>query len=307
VHLPKGAGQLVQEGGRDPIPLDDVLNESRAFRVVFEAGSALYCSEGAFRSSNVELATGQLKSIFKGITSLEQVVTEKGLGRAGQTDFDRTSSFRVIESDAEITDPDSILICDDAPNEWCDFLELNTNSRRVRWLHAKVQRIETRQSIADREVARRAGRRIDPIYGPMSLGSTLSASDLQEVVGQATKNLSKLRVSMNDPSLAGRCETWLTGTCSLLNPAGISRIRRHGGMTSAALASLFNVAAEDPNANYEVAIVVPNYSVAALSNALDQISLGNADLNVIQAFWLLSGFMHACLDVGAKPIVFMKP
>lgn len=308
VHLPKGVGQLVLEGGRDPIPLHEILNESRAFRVVFEAGSALYCSEGAFRSSNMHLATTQLKSIFKGVADLEQVTTEKGVGRDRQTMFDATSSFRVIETCNEISATDSILICDDANNEWCDFLELNTTARRIRWIHSKVQRQETQQSVTARTAATQRGRQIDPVYASMSAqGSTLSASDLQEVVGQATKNLSKLRVSNNDPSLQSRCNTWLTAVCNLLNPARINRLRRNGsGLDAISLAAIFDANAEDPNARYEVAIVVPNYSVTTLSIALDQIALGRGNLNVIQAFWLLSGFMHACLEVGAKPIIFMQ-
>jgi hypothetical protein len=287
------------------VALDEVLNDFRTFRMVFEAGSALYCSEGAFRSSNVILATAQLKSIFKGVEDLERVITEKGLGRNRQINFDATSSFFVIEGNSEITDPGSILICDDANNEWCDFLELDELNKRIRWIHSKVQRIETTQSRRDRAAAAATGRVMNAVHGPMSLGSTLSASDLQEVVGQATKNLSKLRVSTNDPSLSNRCNTWLTSTCNLLNPAVIPRMRRGGG-TAATLAGVFDATAGDPNAVYEVAIVVPNYSVAGLSAALDQVALGNGDLNVIQAFWLLSGFMHACLEIGAKPIIFMQ-
>lgn len=307
VHLPKGTGTLVLANGNDPLPLDEVLNESKSFRVVFEAGNAIYCSEGAFRSSNIELAINQLKSIFKGVGDLGTVVTEKGIGRSRQSTFDVTSSFYVIENCRDLTAANSILICDDANNEWCDFLELDEANKRIRWIHAKVKRIETRQSELDREAAKRLGRTLDPVYGPMSLASTLSASALQEVVGQATKNLSKLRVSTNDPSLSGRCDTWLTSTCNLMGAAVIPRIRRNGGMTSAALATIFDSTAGDPNAVYEVSIVVPNYSVTALSAALNQIPLGNADLNVIQAFWLLSGFMHACLEVGAKPVVHMQP
>lgn len=305
VHLPKGTGHLELVGGGDPVALDEVLNDFRTFRVVFEAGSALYCSEGAFRSSNVILATAQLKSIFRGVEDLEGVITEKGLGRNRQTNFDATSSFFVIENNNEITDPGSILICDDANNEWCDFLELDELNKRIRWIHSKVQRIETAQSKRDRAAATASGRVMNAVHGPMSLGSTLSASHLQEVVGQATKNLSKLRVSTNDPSLLNRCNTWLTSTCNLLNPAVISRMRRGGG-TAATLAGVFDATAGDPNAVFEVAIVVPNYSVARLSAALDQVALGNGDLNVIQAFWLLSGFMHACLEIGAKPIIFMQ-
>jgi hypothetical protein len=308
IHLPKGVGHLVLPGiNPDPMALHEVLNESKAFRVVFEAGSALYCSEGAFRSSNVELATTQLKSILRGVVDLGHIVTEKGSGRARQVDFDATSSFSVIENCAEITSANSILICDDATNEWCDFLELDQENMRIQWIHSKVQRIETRASRTARAAANALGRRVDAVYGPMSLGSSLSASDLQEVVGQATKNLSKLRVSTRDPSLLPRCNTWLTSNCTLLGPAVIQRMRRGAGIASTDLVAVFDATAGDPNANYEVAILVPNYSVAGLSLALDQIALGNGDLNVIQAFWLLSGFMHACLDVGAKPIVFMQP
>ncbi len=83
-------------------------------------------------------------------------------------------------------------------------------------------------------------------------------------------------------------------------------MRRFGGLRRKAdIEARFDAAAIDPHAVYEVAIVVPNYSKTQVESELAKIAAGDAQPSVLQMFWLLSGFMHACLEVGAKPLVFM--
>lgn len=308
VHLPKGAGKLASGGRTDALSMTEVVNDIRSIRVIFDNGNALYCSEGAFKSSNTSLAIEQLIRIFHAVPALGGVITEKGKVRAAQTAFEATSSFHVIETDSIITDLNSTLICDDANDEWCDYIEINAASKRMRWLHSKVQPIETAASMRVREDRRLRGLAPGPAdYGSMSLRTSLSASDLQEVVGQATKNLSKLRVTSRDPKLLERCERWRGEFCSLPSRGRISRLRRGTPADAASIASDFDSMAGDPNATYEIGLVIPNYSLSSMSAELARIQNGNASLYVVQAFWLLSGFMHSCLEVGARPMLFMQP
>lgn len=309
VLLPKGAGQFVPQNGQDdPTPLEEVLNETLAFRVVFDRGSALFCSEGAFRSSNIALATSQLSKIFRPIPALAAVESEKGNVVQASTRFSPMSAFHVIESDHQVTAPGSFLICDDSTDEWCDYLEISATEPRMRWIHAKVQRVETPQSRALRAQQDRDGRPLTPrAYGPVSLERSLSATDLQEVVGQATKNMARLRISSSDTAFAQRGERWLNQNCTLPAASSITRLRRGAIANIRDMEALFDLAATNPMSTYEVAIVVPNYSSAHLTNELGNIQAGTASLSTIQAFWLLSGFMHACLEVGARPLIFMQP
>ncbi|WP_426343931.1 hypothetical protein ACN9MU_00020 [Pseudoduganella sp. R-32] len=309
VILPKGAGRFALQNGQvDPTPLDELLNETITFRVVFENGSALFCSEGAFRSSNLELATNQLTKIFRPVNALANVETEKGNVAQRSRSFSPSSAFFAIENDVALSAPTSVLICDDSTDEWCDYLELDAMQPRMRWIHAKVQRVETPASRARRAQQERAGQPLsDKEYGPVSLSRSLSASDLQEVVGQATKNLSRLRISSSEATFDQRCQRWLVEHCSLPRASSIARVRRGAVADLNAMRTMFDTTASDPMAVYEVALVVPNYSAAYLTAELGNIRAGTAGLSTIQAFWLLSGFMHACLEIGARPLIFMQP
>ena len=97
----------------------------------------------------------QLTHIFRPVKDIEKVVSEKGIFVASSKDFPMNSCFHFIETDPLITDPNSILLCDDANDEWCDFLEIDTTQPRMRWLHAKIQSVETPASIADRVAAKK--------------------------------------------------------------------------------------------------------------------------------------------------------
>jgi hypothetical protein len=303
IVLPKAVGSL-STGTKEAvaIALDEFINRSKDFRVVLDNGRVLFCSEGAYSSSNLTLATTQLARIFRSVPALGNVHSEKGETSGSTTFWDLTSSFHVIETDPQLADPDSMLICDDSSVEWADYIELDAQTPRIRWLHAKVQQIELE---ADR-LARKAMTPPGPKKTqPVSSQPSLSASALEEVVGQAIKNLARLRIASTDTEFPARHTTWVSKNCNMPHKSGIPRMRRLGKLKTVDIARHFDTTAADPLAVYEVAIVVPNYSKKHLEAELADISKGTASASVLQAFWLLSGFMHACLEVGAKPLVFM--
>ena len=289
----------------------DLLNKHKSFRVVFDKGQALYCSEGAYASANTTLAVEQLIHIFKPIKALESITSEKGEVPPKATHFEKTSSFYIIETDPDITHKDSILICDDDTREWCDYIEISAKPTRIRWLHAKVQQLEKDQRA--RTSAKKSGSHsgapspLPKKLLPMSSNDTSSASKLQEVVGQALKNLSRLRVTKQDHEFAPRRDKWLTQYCVLPTKGEINRLRRPVNLNADKLDDIFDDAASNPTALYEVGIVIPNYSLRYLEDEMKKILIGKASQHVLQAFWLLSGYMHACLEVGAQPIVFVRP
>jgi hypothetical protein len=307
ISLPKGTGKFpALKKGSPAINVSEILNDEVCFRVVFDQGRALYCSEGAFRSSNIGLAITQLTHIFRGVPALSNVISEKGSFAGSSTKYSLDSSFHFIENDPLITDQTAILLCDDATDEWCDYLELDITQPRIRWLHAKVQKVETAASVKARKAAGK--KNMAAVYGPVSLSSSLGATGLQEVIGQAMKNLAKLRVPSSDANFIARCDRLVNSNCTLGGATNIHRNRRpgRGKLTVAEVHGKFDSAATDPLAVLEVAIVVPNYKMSDFVNELNRIAGGTASQPTIQAFWLLSGFMHACLEVGAKPLVFMQ-
>jgi hypothetical protein len=179
----------------------------------------------------------------------------------------------------------------------------------MRWLHAKVQPLLTPACAAARHTAKATGAKAPvAVYGPVSQGASLSASDLQEVIGQAMKNLAFLRIPSSDNSFQKRCASWIADFCTLPSKANIRRNRRaaFASLKVADISSRFDSLSSDPLAEFEVGLVVPNYSYNVLCTELAKIPVGTASQPIVQAFWLLSGFMHACLEVGAKPLVFMQ-
>jgi len=174
---------------------------------------------------------------------------------------------------------------------------------KITWLHAKVKR-------------KKDGSGALKSMGSGKRGSS-SASGLQEVVGQAVKNLGRLRLRRNSDGVtgaAGRSGKWLenyqwpddaTGTV-----AGFKRLCTSpaGGVPTTtdidAMLKDFDAAANNSNTVYEVALVVPNYRRSTLQNVFKNLGTSRSSETAPQLFWLLSGFMSSCIEVGARPIIY---
>jgi hypothetical protein len=89
--------------------------------------------------------------------------------------------------------------------------------------------------------------------------------------------------------------------CTLPKPARIARLRK-GSQPDLKVMTIL----QSELAQHEVAIVVPSYSKKLLEQELPLILSGGASQYTIQLFWLLSSFTHACLEVGATPLIFMR-
>lgn len=295
-------GNVVSTGGT--IPFERTVTRAKALRVSFDGGRVLYAAEGAHRSGNLRLAVKRLQASIFGIKSLDAVTTEKGDDVIKDTDtaFPVGSCFHAIEQDQGITGKGSTLVCGDAMDEVFDYLDIDENDSRLRWLHAKVQRKSTAAAkVAARAAAAPGATTPKPVLTPMgSTRGSLSASGLQEVVGQAIKNLAFLRRDPSDPSFVDEVARW-GKNCTLPFDSKILRLRRGsdpGGKVSAI--------ALNASARQEVAIVIPTYSKTTLVDEFARIESGGAGQHSIQLFWLLSGFTHACLEVGVTPLIFLR-
>lgn len=294
-----------------PLASGIIVSRMRAMRVSFNHGRAMYCLEGAFELANLSLSVKQLSNMLVGIRELDAVHSEKGAKPANvDTDFGSDSSFWAIEH-SEIVEANSILICDDATDEWCDYLEISTTTPKMRWLHAKVQQIEKPKDRDARKLAIEAASKnnqpinIQKITQPMSFSDSLSASDLQEVIGQSIKNLGRLRMQVADKETQNRINRWINEKCTLPASANISRMRRKPN-PQISIEDRIEAVISSPLAVLEVGLVIPNYSAKALKNAFGKIGKAQAAPQVVQAFWLLSSFMNSCLEVGATPYAFMR-
>ncbi len=276
-------GQINEQNGTSLFI--EFVNQHNAMRVTFNGAKALYSADGAYVSGDLDVAVDQLISFLISTKSLNGVTSEKGSPKAGFKEFPTNSSFRAIEDSPELSNPLSTLICGDANDEIFDYLEISSANRRTRWFHAKMT----------------SGK------NPNSSGS-LSASALQEAVGQAQKNLAFIRMSQADSRFVEEANRW-RGDCTLPVKSATPRIRRvekdHNG-TSIDPAKALGALMADPRTTHEVAILIPGYEIERLEKHLRLIPSGTAPQYVEQLFWLLSAFVHSCLEVGARPLIIMR-
>jgi hypothetical protein len=289
------------------IPFEQMVTRAKALRVSFDHGRVLYAAEGAHRSGNLKLAVRRLQASIHGAKSFDSVTTEKGEEDKflpSFTSFPQGSCFHAIETDSEVASG-ATLVCGDGNTEVFDYLDIDLKGKRLRWLHAKVQRTSSKAAKAAANLAAAVvpagGKNPKPVLKTMgSLKGSLSASSLQEVVGQAIKNLAFLRRDPTETAFKDEVKRW-TGVCELPKVARIDRLRRGANPGNEVSAIL-----TDTSARHEVAIVVPAYSKERLLTAFGNIESGTADQTAVQMFWLLSGFTHACLEVGVTPLIFMR-
>lgn len=275
----------IKESTGESIPFEQLVNRANALRIAFDGGKVLYASEGAHRSGNLRLAVQHLLSRMVEVSSLGGVTSEKGTVSPKDKKFQPDSCFHFIEIEPTITHPESTLVCGDATDEIFDYLEINEPEKLLRWLHAKVEQKKDKDD--------------KPVSAAMRSGS-LSASNLQEVVGQAIKNLAFLRRDSSDPTFAAETARW-GEHCTLPEKAKIPRLRRGKDPHT----KLRTISAA-PTARHEVAIVIPAYSKKTLADEFSRIESGSAEQHSIQLFWLLSGFTHSCLEVGVTPLIFVR-
>ena len=129
-----------------------------------------------------------------------------------------------------------------------------------------------------------------------------SASDFQDVVGQALKNLANLMPS--DKQLEDRREFW----SGLYQTSNMQRYRSSTGNVDEAIAE-WKKNNLRPNCKREMCIVVDFLSRANFKQQLDDIANGNAvphEAELRQRLWLLSSFVNSCLEYGVQPLIYCK-
>lgn len=290
----------------ETVRLDRFINEKKAFRVLLKNGAMMFSAEGAFEDAEIRRSAKLLLNIMRPVApELEQVITEKGVPTAKATAFQQTSSFHVIE--AVISASHDWLLLDDGGTEWCDYMSLAdagaTTAPEVRWYHAKVKRVKDRANGADLPMNSSDGSR--------------SASGLQEVVGQAVKNLGRIRMNSKNEDVKKRRKEWgkiYQWPDKSKVSSSMQRLRRapqaHAGSSATSQVTAFldayDLATANPHTIFEVALVVPNYQKATLEQSFNKLGTKKGTQTAAQMFWLLSGFMHSCLEVGVRPVIYCR-
>jgi hypothetical protein len=246
-------------------PLTHWLRRHSAFSVTFTSPEYFYSAGKLYRMAGFEQEVAQVRRFLRAHPLLDAASSEKGDPYpATATSFSPDSIFGIVESSISIDDV--YLWCCDLGDEWADYI--GVGSGRVTFYHCK--------------------------HGTPTTG----ASDFQVVVGQALKNLSrvKFRRSEVEQKLQQAEHRGHWGT------TGIPRLARDVAGWSGLEQDLAGVI-EDPNAIWRVALVLTALSVRQFDEAAAR---PTPTPHFVQLIWLLSAFVSACRERDAQPVIFCR-
>jgi hypothetical protein len=264
----------------------EYLNETQAFHVIPTSSGAFYTG-GQFYSPlikfgpNFDDGKAQVVSLLVPTEGLSRADSEKGVrcrpsGRGWQNGsvFDLIDSRGVGTTLADHLEDLEVLVCDDMNDEAADFILVQRGSairrRRIAFLHAKA--------------------RPKPSF--------YSASDLQDVCGQAVKNLGEL--SQFGEARTSRVERWGLRWRSGQVRGEVARIREGG--SPSLVWGLVREAIRDPNTDREVWLVLGQILSASRLNR--ELRRAQPRPSAIQTAYLLLSTSATIASGGARLRVF---
>lgn len=212
--------QIVIRYRGDENKLSTYLNQENKFLITFSEPAYAYAERQLFRDLNLINSIDGLLRIFESKDALASVTSEKAVG---QREFGTDGIFRFVED--SVVSANAYLVCDDLGDEWADYISVDTTSNppRLQFLHCKHKH------------------------------ESSSASDLQEPIGQAVKNLS--RMSLGSTEFSDKTDNKWGRNYSTTN---ITRIRR--GKSVLEVKEAFRNVLGDPNTERSVVLVLSSIS-----------------------------------------------
>jgi hypothetical protein len=269
-----------------PSGLIGSLNRSQSFRVLTKTPGFFY-AQGRFFHPAVQFGPDyddEQLGVFKilhPVARLGAIGSEKGEGMAFPAGtWPADSVFGLIaslgagtEMAAEFGNPD-VVVCDDMGTESADFITADQAAHRVVFIHGKA-------TIDEHQYA---------------------ASPLQEVCGQAVKNIRYL-AKFSEEGGPTKCKEWHQKPWRL-DAITRPRIRRGSG-TGLAVWESIRAIVRDPRSTCEVWLCLGKmFSVSKYKAAL---TAKNPKAEAVQAAYLLHGLMTTAAGVGARVKVWCSP
>lgn len=251
------------------VKLTRIVTSNAFFSVSFQDCSYIYTGGRLYQNSSIKEDFDSILQILFPITGIENVTSEKGRGyNNDSTDFAQDSMFHVVETD--VCANAQFVVCDDMGNEWADHIAINGDT--ISFIHSKCKG-----------------------------SSSLSASNFQEVIGQAIKNIGHLNPSNDE--LERKRESW-NGTWQNTQ---IPNLR--SGNEVGAFIDAFKALRVNPNRNKEVCLAIDFLSKGELVNAFEHIKQ-DVDFRqrntVIQMVWILNAFISCCKEAGLKSKIYCR-
>jgi hypothetical protein len=257
----------------EKIALGTVINRAQDFLVCFTDPRYAYFG-GLYYDGNLLGQIDGFMSVFVGVPELALCTSEKGNLAANTNQFAADSVLGVIHQN--IATSDDFLLCDDLGDEWADEIGICT--------------APTNSSIS--------------FYVAKHKDLGLSASNFQEVIGQAQKNLAHLNPIPAE--IAAKTNGW--GQMYRLKNV-VTQIQRllKGASVAAAVTAIETVLAR-PITQRRMCLVISFISRAQLDAALTQLkNNGTGPPQLIQLLWFVTSFIGSCRTVGAVPFIYCRP
>lgn len=248
----------------------DLINKHSLFNVYFTDTELIYNNRTLFRDTRLIDSAPHFLDVLKPKLS-RGFLYEKHAGKtaAGEADWHADSMFKFVEDN--FMNEYSYFICDDCGKEWADHIGIKDD--RITFFVEKHK------------------------------DSQYSASDFQDVVGQALKNIANLIPS--DGQLDDKRDFWN----DIYNTSLMHRFRSARGNVDDAIAE-WKKCNLRPNCKREMCLVVDFLSYRSFKQQLDDLLAGNPvqyETELRQRLWLLSSFVNNCLEYGVTPLIYCRP
>lgn len=247
--------------------LADLINQHSLFNVYFSDTELIYNNRTLFRDTRLMSSAPHFIDVLKPkLTRHFRFEKHEGRSAKGLLDWHEDSMFKFVEETfkSEYT----YFLCDDYGDEWADHIGIKED--RVTFFVEKHK------------------------------DSFNSASDFQDVVGQALKNIANLIPT--DTQLEAKRVFW----AGMYNTSRMQRYRSAQGTVDDAI-SEWKKCNLRPNCRREMCLVVDFLSHDAFEQQLNDILAGHPipyETELRQRLWLLSSFVNNCLEYGITPLVY---
>lgn len=251
--------------------LAELINRNSLFNVYFTDTELVYNNKVLFRDTKLMGCIPHYLSILE-----DSINNPIDCEKHQQQNTNRLAAWGVNSMFAYIeqtqTQNYTYMICDDCNDEWADHIGINQDV--VTFFVEKHK-----SNVSD------------------------SASDFQEVVGQAQKNLANLSPSADQ--LNNKKQLWQ----GLYLHSSIQRFRSATGNVSDAII-MWNNNVLSPKFRREMCLVVDFLSKSSFEQQIHNIEVGQAvvhEASVRQRLWLISSFVNSCLEYGVIPRIICRP
>ncbi|MCX3263708.1 DEAD/DEAH box helicase [Pedobacter agri] len=263
------------------------FNTNQSFRIVLKGNEYVYAGKFFFRPGANLISKKKdldLNQIFSPHPCISKIISEKGnIATLPITSnlWHKDTLFGLIARQASGYGDNPLenafdfehLLCDDLQGEIGDFIALDTQKKRVVFIHAK------------------AG------------DSGLSATAFQEVCGQATKNLDYLTPYFDKKPTANIAK-W-TNPWAYSKVGTVSSRIIKGGLTPKAFYATYEKLVSDPSTSREVWIIVGNmFDYRSFSKEINKRKISEVKPQVIQLVYLLRSTWNNVASVGAQLKIF---